>query len=197
MSQPEIIVPAEKRAVDIVRVTLGGAGLVAAVIGAVILFNPAGTGIALMSIISATFAVLAILGGIVYVAVAVFSRTSSTRSRIARGLIGAVWIAAGVVIFIYLTFFATLLAAAFSVIVGIGWIVEGIVALLHSRESRSMLFSIVYGALSITAGAVLVFSPFLGAATLWIFLGASMLVIGVLQVIRAFTVKHDADVLVV
>ena len=41
--------------------------------------------------------------------------------------------------------------------------------------------------ISIIAGIVLLFSPVLGAAALWVLMGISLIVLGIVQVIRAFT----------
>ncbi len=49
--------------------------------------------------------------------------------------------------------------------------------------------AIIYGIIAVVAGLVLIFSPILGAVTLWILLGASLVVMGLVQIFRAFSIK--------
>ena len=47
----------------------------------------------------------------------------------------------------------------------------------------------ITGIVSIIAGIVLIVTPLVAAVTLWILVGASLAVMGVVQIVRAFTLK--------
>mgnify|MGYP003419510302 FL=1 len=79
-----------------------------------------------------------------------------------------------------------------SVTVGILWLFEGVLALTMLKQSSNKVWTVIYAIVSIVAGVVLLFSPFMGAITLWLLLGISMVVLGVVQVVRAFAVKPKA-----
>ena len=73
------------------------------------------------------------------------------------------------------------------ILVGILWIVEGIVALAQSSDAGSRGWAIFFGILSILAGIVLLFSPLWGAVVLFIVAGIALIVLGIVQIVRAFT----------
>jgi uncharacterized membrane protein HdeD (DUF308 family) len=68
-----------------------------------------------------------------------------------------------------------------------GWarIIEGVVSLTTLNHGSGRGWTIFFAIISILAGVVLLFSPLLGAVTLFILIGASLLVLGVFQIIRA------------
>ena len=68
------------------------------------------------------------------------------------------------------------------------WIVEGVVALTTLGGSASKGWTIFFALLSIVAGIVLLFSP-LYIAILWLMLGISLVVLGIIQIVRAFSFK--------
>ncbi|MGQ3255962.1 MAG: DUF308 domain-containing protein, partial [Microbacterium aurantiacum] len=81
------------------------------------------------------------------------------------------------------------LALFLGILVGIMWIVEGIVALSTLGDAASKGWSIAFAILSIIAGLVLLFSPIWGAVVLWWLIGISLIVLGLVNIIRAFTFK--------
>jgi uncharacterized membrane protein HdeD (DUF308 family) len=54
------------------------------------------------------------------------------------------------------------------------------------KQSGNKTWTVIYGIISVIAGLSLMLSPLLGAVTLWLLLGISMVVMGVVQVVRAF-----------
>ena len=70
-----------------------------------------------------------------------------------------------------------------SIFIGILWIFEGIMSFAAARESKSKTWSIIYGIVSIIAGIVLIVTPLIAAVTLWILVGASLAVMGVVQIL--------------
>jgi len=103
-----------------------------------------------------------------------------------------VFIIAGILAFTNLVLTTAWLAVFLGVMVGIMWIIEGIVALTTLGDSSSKGFSIFFAIISIIAGGVLCFSPLLGAVALWWLLGIALVVLGILQIIRAFSFGKKA-----
>ena len=63
---------------------------------------------------------------------------------------------------------------------------------LHARRRRARrCWSIIFAIISIIAGIVLLFSPLWGAAVLWWLLGIALVVLGIINVVRAFTFKGE------
>lgn len=196
MSENNSVNQAVRKTVDAARVALGLSGLVAIVLGIIFLLNPGDSAQAIMGVVAVIFASLAAIVGVIYIAVGLFSRTLSGGKRALRALVGAIYIAAAIVIFANLGVAANVLIAIFTVIVGIVWIIEGAMAFALLGESSNKVLVVIYALLSIIAGAFLVFSPLVGAAIATWFLGLALLVIGVVQVIRAFTAKPEVDIIV-
>ena len=62
---------------------------------------------------------------------------------------------------------------------------------MQSGDSPSKGWAIFFGILSIIAGIVLLFSP-LYIVVLWWILGISLIVLGIIQIVRAFTFGRGA-----
>lgn len=166
------------------RAGFGIGGLLAVIIGILILVAPKATALAVTQLV----AIWAIIAGVIHLGLALFAKDRPTLARIGHGLLGVLFVVAGIVALINLGATTLWLATFVGVAVGILWIVEGVVALTTLREPGShRVWTIVFAALSIIAGAVLLFSPLVGAVVLWWLLGIALIVLGVLQVIRAFT----------
>lgn len=171
------------RATRAIRIGLGISGALSLLVGILILVWPGRTAAVAVGII----AVWAILGGLVYAALGLVSRDSGGWSRIGHVVLGVLFVIAGIVALANIAAATVSFAVFLGVFVGILWIIEGVVALTTLGGAGSRGWSIFFAVVSILAGIVLVFSPLYGAALLWIFLGASLLVIGIFQLVRAFT----------
>lgn len=178
-----------RKATDMVRVVLGIGGVVALIIGVLILLNPVDSGVAMMSFVSVLFAIYLLGAGLVFLGSMVFSKTMSGWRRVGNALLGLLYLIAGILVFGNLGATAAVLTAVLSILIGIVWIVEGILAFASVRESRSKTWGIIYGIISILAGIVLIVTPLIAAVTLWILVGAALVVMGIVQIIRAFTTK--------
>lgn len=171
------------------RVTLGLVGLFVAVIGLLILLFPGESGEITMKIIAGFLAVYAFIVGIAYLGNSVFSKTLRAWARVGNILLGLLYLLGGVIMLINLSATAAVLAIFIAIVIGILWLLDGIIALTTLNESPSKGWTVFYGLLSIIAGLILIFSPLLGIVTLWWLLGISMLVLGIVQIVRAFTIK--------
>ena len=171
----------EKSVINSVRAAIGVSSAVSLAIGLLILVWPVKTAVVVAGII----AVYALIAGVVNLAVGVFSRKLGGWARFGFLAIGAVFLIAAVVSFSNLGAAAEGLAVLIGVLVGISWIVEGIVGLTLVGDSASKVWSVVYALVSIVGGIVLLTSPLWGAALLWLWLGLSLVVLGIVQLVRA------------
>lgn len=171
----------EKSAVGAIRTALGLYGLIALVVGVLILVWPGKTA----AVVTAIIAIYAVLGGIAYAALGVFSDLKRGWARIGAIVLGGLFVLAGFLALLNLGASTAWLATFIAIVVGILWVIEGIVALTTLDRSRSRGWSIFFAIVSVLAGLVLIFSP-LSIVTLWWLLGIFLVVIGALQIVRAF-----------
>ncbi|QDZ13706.1 HdeD family acid-resistance protein [Humibacter ginsenosidimutans] len=177
--------PAAKSAVNGVRTALGIGGVVSLVVGIIILVWPGHALTALTWLI----ALYAIVAGVVYAGLGIFSKVMGGWSRVGHIVLGVLFIIAGIIMFANLSTSTTLLLLFFGVFVGIVWIIEGIVALTTLGGAQSKAWSLFFAILSIIAGIILLFSPIMGTLVLVWLLGISLVVLGIVQIVRAFTFK--------
>lgn len=181
--------PTDHRVVDSIRTMLGLGGIIALVFGLLILLNPVKSGAVMMQIVAAIVALYAVGMGAVRLGTAIFSKSLAGWPRTGSILLGLLYLAGGIALFANLTAAATVLTAFLSILIGILWIVEGIFAFTTLKNAGHRVLTIIYGAISVIAGIVLVFAPLISAITLWALLGASMIILGGVQIVRAFLVK--------
>lgn len=173
----------EKSSLNGIRTAFGIGGVLSVIMGLLILIWPGRTA----AVATAIIAIYAIAAGLAYAGLGIFSKTKGGWSRVGHILLGVVFIVAGIVAFANLGATAVWLGVFLGILVGIMWIVEGVVAFSTMAESSSRVWSAVFATISIIAGIVLLFSPLMGAAVLWWLLGISAIVLGIVQIVRAFT----------
>jgi uncharacterized membrane protein HdeD (DUF308 family) len=182
--------PTAKSAVNAIRVALGIGGAIALIVGILILVWPLKTA----AVGTAIIAIYAIGTGIVYAALGIFSRRLSGWSRVGHIVLGLLFVIAGIIALANLTDTTVFLALFVAIFVGITWIVEGVVALTTLPGSAARGWTIFFAVVSIIAGVFLLFSPLIAAAYLWLFVGAALVVLGLVQIVRAFTFGKDVAV---
>ena len=175
--------PLEKSAVNGIRTALGLGGLLLVVLGILILVWPGKTAV----VVTAIFAIYAIAAGLIYIGLGIFSKIKGGWSRIGHIVLGVLFIAAGIIAFTNLGLTTAWFATFVGILVGIMWIMEGVVSLSTLGDSSSKTWTIVFAVISILAGITLVISPLWGAVILWWIFGISAVVLGVAQIVRAFT----------
>jgi uncharacterized membrane protein HdeD (DUF308 family) len=171
------------KAANVIRTSLGIAGVLALIVGILILVWPAKTA----TVVTAIIAVYAVAAGLVYAGIGIFVGGKGGWSRVGHIVLGLVFVVAGVVAFSNLAQTKAWLAVFLGIVVGIMWIVEGIVALSSLRDSSSKVWSVFFAIISIAAGILLLFAPVWGAVVLWWLLGISLVVLGIINVVRAFS----------
>jgi uncharacterized membrane protein HdeD (DUF308 family) len=69
---------------------------------------------------------------------------------------------------------------------GVLWLFEGILAIVQSGDVPSRGWAIFFGIVSILAGLCVMFAPIWSAAALFWIAGIGLMVLGVVQIVRAF-----------
>lgn len=167
------------------RLALLAGGLIAIVFGIAVLVWPGKTA----AVITGVLAVWAILAGLIYIAMSIVSSGQSTGSRVGHGLLGLLYVAAGIYAFVAIQSTTIVLAIFITLMIGIMWMIEGFTALFALGESNSKGLTIFFAIISVLAGIALVSTPLWGAGLLWWLVGISLVVLGVLNVARGFSIK--------
>ena len=165
------------------RITLAIAGVIALIVGIVILVWPVKTAFFITGLVAAYL----IVAGLVYLGLGIFSKEKSGWSRIGHIVLGLLYIAAGIAAFVNLPVATIALFVFLGVLVGVSWIVDGIVALSLLGDAASKAWTVFYAIISILGGIVVLFAPLYGELILWWILGVSLVLLGILQIIRSFT----------
>ena len=170
-----------------IRITLAISGAIALIAGIVLLVWPLKTAVLVTGIIAAYL----ILAGIVYVGLGIFSGKKGGWARVGHIVLGVLYIAAGVIAFTNLAAVTVTLAFITVIFIGVSWIVDGVVSLTLLHKDGSRVWTIIYAILSIVAGVIVIFSPLLAVVALWWILGITLVVLGVIQIVRAITLGRD------
>lgn len=173
-----------------IRVTLAVSGAIALIAGIVVLIWPLKTAVIVTGIIAAYL----IIAGIVYIGLGIFSGKKGGWARLGHILLGLLYIVAGIIAFTNLAAATLTLAAVTAIFLGVSWIFDGVVSLTLLNKDGSRAWTIIYAILSVAAGVIVLFAPLLAAAALWLVLGITLVVLGVVQIVRAITLGRDEKV---
>lgn len=171
-----------------IRITLAVSGVIALVAGIVLLVWPVKSAV----IVSGIVAAYLVVAGLVYIGLGIFSHRKGGWARVGHIALGLLYIVAGIIAFANLGVAAATLALVVVIFIGISWIVDGVVSLTLLGSDGSRVWTLLYALLSIVAGIIVLFSPLYAAAVLWLFLGISLVVLGIVQIVRAVTIGKDA-----
>ncbi|MBP3035432.1 DUF308 domain-containing protein [Arthrobacter sp. zg-ZUI100] len=167
-----------RTAVRTIRGGLALTGVLSIVLGALVLFWP-----------EATLEVIAFLFGLFFLVAGAVRVITGLVTPLLGGL-RVLNILTGVLLFIFgVVAMRNPLAslAVLALAIGVAWIVEGIMALAETESGGSRWYAIAYGVISIIAGIVVLFLPVGSLTTLVIFGGIFLVVLGIVEVVRAFT----------
>ncbi|WP_234701655.1 DUF308 domain-containing protein [Leuconostoc lactis] len=114
----------------------------------------------------------------------------SAWARLGSFLVGVIYLVAGVFSFINLYAATAYLFLIVGLLVGITWIVEAIVTFASLKYFERKGWAVFSALISFLAGIVLLFSPLIGAAILWLLLGLAMIIVGVVKIFQYFTWSH-------
>ncbi|MCK8466035.1 DUF308 domain-containing protein [Microbacterium sp. KSW4-16] len=170
-----------------IRISLAVAGVLALVAGIVLLVWPVKSAV----IVTAIFASYLVVAGLVYIGLGIFSSAKGGWARVGHIVLGLLYVAAGIIAFFNLNAAAATLAFVVVIFIGISWIVDGVVALTLLGSDGSRVWTVLYALLSIVAGIIVLFSPLIAGFAFWLLLGISLIVLGIIQIVRAFTLGKD------
>ncbi|WP_040164451.1 HdeD family acid-resistance protein [Microbacterium gorillae] len=168
------------------RLWLGIASALALITGIVVLVWPAQS----LTALTVILAVYALIEGLLYVIVAFTSKMGGW-ARIGHIIAGLLFIVAAIVAFMNPASTALILAYFVVVFLGISWIFEGIAALTTLSVAPAKGWAIFFAIVSILGGIALLFAPMTGATVLLIWLGVTLVVMGIVGLIRAVFVARD------
>jgi uncharacterized membrane protein HdeD (DUF308 family) len=172
----------DKSVVNSIRASLGVAGLLALIAGLLILIWPGHVA----GVIAIILAIYAVAAGLVNLGIGVFSRQLGVGPRIGYLLLGVLFVLAGIVIIANPAVFVTGVALFLGIMIGILWVIDGIVSFVMLPDSGSKAWTAVYAVISLLAGAAMLSSPLWGAELLWLVVGISAVVIGLIGIVRGF-----------
>jgi len=172
-----------KSAIQGIRIAFGISGAVALILGVILLFWPVKT----LAVVAVFLGLNFLITGAIKLAIGIFSRGLSGGLRTLDILLGLFLIVAGIIAIKNSAATGEALVILIVAIIGIGWIIEGVLAIVESGKGPSRLWAIVFGALSIVAGIVVLAVP--GWSALWLLTITAivLIILGVLGVIRGFT----------
>lgn len=177
-----------RTAINTTRAVFGLIGLAALVIGLLMTFQPVKT----VGVIVILLGIYFLIAGVAYVVKAIFSSGAKVGARVLDAVLGIIMIVAAIIVFNDRAATAVVFGIFLGVFVGIAWILEGIGSLAQLGDVTSKVWTTLFAIISIIAGFSLLFSPLWGAATLFWISGIALIVIGVVQIIRAFAFGRDA-----
>lgn len=171
-----------------IRVALAVSGALALIAGIVLLVWPVKSAVIVTGIIASYL----IIAGVVYAGLGIFSGSKGGWARVGHIVLGILYVVAGVIAFANLPAATLTLAYVTVIFIGVSWIIDGVVALTLLNSDGSKVWTILYAILGIVAGVIVIFSPLLAAVTLWWILAISLVVLGIIQIVRAITLGKDA-----
>jgi uncharacterized membrane protein HdeD (DUF308 family) len=171
-------------AVSTVRTALGIGGVLLTLFGVAVLWRPGAT----FAVLFALVAAYAVLQGLVLLGIGIFSQVQSGWARVGDALLGLLFIVAGVLAFTNIEAGTEAFAIVIGIMVGIAWIFEGVLSLTLIGSTGVKAWTILFAILSIIAGVLMLSLPGLGGLALWVWGGALALVLGIVQIVRAFQV---------
>ncbi|MFT0847704.1 DUF308 domain-containing protein [Actinomycetaceae bacterium L2_0104] len=171
-----------------IRGMFGITGAFALAIGIALLVWPGAT----IKVAAVLMAIYFIVDAIVRVIFALRTSSLSTGWRVLNILLSLIILIGGIFMLRNTVLAQEVLLLTVVFVVGISWIVEGILALAESGFARSQGWAIAFGLLSLIAGISVLAIPGWSAVVLIMFAGISLVVTGISALLRAFTFGKEA-----
>jgi uncharacterized membrane protein HdeD (DUF308 family) len=157
-------------------------GVLTLILGIIVAVHPTGS----LNVIAVLLGILLILSGIFHL-IRVFD--PEEQHRIWLGIAGLLFIVIGVVLIRHLH----LTRALIGLIIGITWIVQGLVSLIGGisggvREGRA--WWIIFGLVSLVAGIVVAVTPASSLTVLAVLLGIWFIIMGIFEIIGGLILRH-------
>ncbi|TPF95048.1 hypothetical protein BG22_03965 [Bifidobacterium sp. UTBIF-78] len=172
-----------QKAKTTIRVIYGVVGVAAIALGLALLFAPTKT----LALAALLLGVYFVISGVVRIVSALVEPGLPGGWRVLDVLVGILLTFGGVVVVRNYGLTGQTLALLITLMVGFGWIMEGVMALVESWRIPHSGWAVAYAIISIIAGFVVLMSPLSSTVFMVVFGGCAMVVMGVTAVIRAFT----------
>ena len=168
-----------KSEVSGIRWAFAISGILAVVIGGLVLAWPEAT----LTVLATLFGLYFLAAGVVHVVRGVFTARAGVGGRVLSILLGVLLVIAGIVAIRNPLNSLVLLA----MVIGISWIVEGVVGLVETAHDSSRWFGWLFGIIGIVAGTVVLLVPVESISVLVLVGGIFLVGSGIIQLIQAFT----------
>lgn len=172
-----------KSAINFIRATLGIGGIAALILGILLLVWPIHT----LAVFAIFLGIYFLISGVVRLGIGIFSRGVGGGIRTLNIIFGILLVILGILMLRNIASATTVLLIFVVAMVGIGWIIEGVLALVESNRASSRGWAIALGILSIIAGIVLLALPLTSALVLIIVGAIALIILGIVGIVRAFT----------
>ena len=172
-----------QQAKNAIRGVYGVLGVVALILGLALLIWPGAT----LKVAAIALGAYFVVSGVIRIVTAVVELGLPGGWRVLDILIGVLLTVGGVIVLKNAALSGATLAVLITMVVGLGWMMEGVMALVESWRMSSSGWAVVYALLSIVAGFIVLFSPVSSTAWLILFGGCALIVLGVVAIVRAFT----------
>ncbi|MFU8948120.1 HdeD family acid-resistance protein [Mycetocola zhadangensis] len=160
------------------------AGLVAVIVGIAILVWPNAT----LAVVAWLFGVYFVMSGIARIVKAFMVRGARGSYRVFLAVLGVLLVVGGAFVLANPIFGVTVVAT----LIGFTWILEGIGVLIDLPRGNGTWVTVLFGLISITAGAVVLFAP-VAATLIWLQITAVLLILaGLMQVIHAASLRRNS-----
>lgn len=169
------------------RNSIGIDGLISLIFGLLILFLPDRSAILATRLVAISFFLI----GIFYLALTFSKDIKDNWTRVSHLVLAAIYIVAGVFLFIDAAIKADSLFIFVSVFVGITWVIEGLLGLSTIEYSLSKGWTIAVSILSIVAGVMVLSSPLRSARVLWWLLGFALSILGMFKIAFFFASRTE------
>ena len=172
-----------KKAKNAIRGTYAILGIAAIILGLALLIWPGAT----LKVAAIALGAYFVVSGVVRIVTAIVELGLPGGWRVLDILIGLMLAVGGVVTLKNAALSGATLAMLITMVVGLGWMLEGVMALVESWRMPSSAWAVIYALLSIIAGFIVLFSPISSTTWLILFGGCALVVIGIVAIVRAFT----------
>ena len=176
-----------RSAIKGIRGLFGITGFFALAIGIALLVWPGAT----LRVAATLMALYFVVDALMRLYMAITTQLLSTGWRILSILFRVLLLVGGIFMFRNSTVAGEALLITIVFVVGISWIIEGILALTESGFARSQGWAIFLGIISVLAGISVLAVPTWSAVVLMTFTGISLVITGISSLARAFTFGKD------
>lgn len=157
-------------------------------------------GVCLLAWPGHTLAVVAVILGLYFIVDAIVRLVALFRIkgisdgwRVLQILLSILVLVAGILVLRAPVASGAWLSIYLTILIGISWILEGMMSFATAAAQLAAGWSIFYGLLSIIAGVVVLASPIWSAEFFIIFAGVSLIVLGVSAAVRAFALPKSLN----